>query len=281
MVRCTGCGFLYSDRVLPPERLQAYYAESFGGDRQRRGQMVNARVNARAVARLVDLSRVRSVLDVGCGYGFFLRELAERHGLRAVGLELSRDEAAYARQRLGLEVLTEPIDEAGLPEGGFDLVTTFEVIEHVPRPLPFLAAMARAVAPGGVLVVMTDNFDSAVCRALGPGFPKWIPHTHVSHFCPATLRWALEHTPGLRVDRLLSFTPWELLARRVLARGRVPSPEEAFDLDRTLAAEMSSAYRLFHLRRALCRAWFRLTARNSTSGALVYATARRVVGAAT
>lgn len=275
VVRCAACGFLYAGAVLRPERLRAYYAEGFAGDRQRRGQMVNARVNALAVRRLVDLSRVRSALDVGCGYGDFLRRLADRHGIRGRGLELSRQEADFARATLGLDVLAVPIEEAGLPEGAFDLVTSFEVIEHVPDPMPFLGQLARLLVPGGTLVVMTDNFESAVCRALGPGFPKWIPHTHVSHFSAATLRWAVEHTPGLRLERLLSFTPWELVARRVLARGRVPTAEAAFDLERTLAAEMAGRYRLFRLRLALCRAWFGLTAGPREDGALVYAVARR------
>ena len=61
--------------------------------------------------------------------------------------------------------------------GAFDLVSAFEVLEHALNPAAFLAELSDYVAPGGYLVIGTDNFESGVVRALGPGFPKWIPHT--------------------------------------------------------------------------------------------------------
>ena len=73
VVRCSACGFLYSSRMMSANTLEAYYRESFGSQRHLQGQIVNARTNAVALQRLLDLKEVRSWLDVGTGYGFLLK----------------------------------------------------------------------------------------------------------------------------------------------------------------------------------------------------------------
>ena len=75
VLRCAECGFLYSGRVMDAEATRAYYQENFGSRRHFEGQQVNARTNATALKRLLDLGKARSWLDVGTGYGFLLEWL--------------------------------------------------------------------------------------------------------------------------------------------------------------------------------------------------------------
>jgi hypothetical protein len=123
---------------------------------------------------------------------------------------------------------------------------------------------------------MTDNFECRVVNALGPAFPKWIPHAHISHFAPQSLERLLLGQ-GLEITRRLSYTPWELHLRALVHRlqGADTTPAKTFDLERTLATEMGGRYRLFRLRRRMNRIWARLSARPSLEGALMYALARR------
>lgn len=276
VVRCRGCGFLYSARLMAPEALREYYRDGFGSERHRRGQIVNARVNARVVRRLLRGRPIRTALDVGTGYGFLLHLLQAALGVRVVGVELSRQEAAYGRSALGLDIRNAPLAEAGLAPGAFDLVSCFEVVEHVPDPPEFVRQLVEHVAPGGYLLVMTDNFESAVARGLGAAFPKWIPHAHVSHFGPASLERLLSAAPLAVVDRF-SFSPWELSARLVYhrLRGIERAPAAAFDLERSLATEMLGRYPLFGVRRSIDPAWARLTGKGDLDGALMYCLARR------
>lgn len=276
VVRCSACGFLYSERLMGGDQLLEYYRKGFGSERHRQGQYINARINAWAIRHLLPANKIQSLLDVGAGYGFLLQQMAKRDGIRSVGVELSEQETRYGQERLGVDVRNGPLETSGLPKGSFDLVAGFEVIEHVPDPPAFLDELLGYVKPGGYLLVMTDNFESRVARELGAGFPKWIPHSHISHFGPSTLERLFSDT-GIELVKRLSYTPWELLARLYYfkLRGVRQAPENAFDLSAVLASEMRGRFRLFHLRRFVNTTWARLTARANLDGGLMYLLGQR------
>jgi hypothetical protein len=124
---------------------------------------------------------------------------------------------------------------------------------------------------------MTDNFESKIVKELRGGFPKWIPHTHISHFGPKSLRFSLGQVPGLRLEKELSYSPWDLVLRHAVGRLRRPIEDDrAFDLDSALATEMNRQYKLFWLRSKVNPFWTRATLqRNLESGALMYAACRK------
>jgi 2-polyprenyl-3-methyl-5-hydroxy-6-metoxy-1,4-benzoquinol methylase len=277
VVRCSNCGFVYSSKVLAEQDLISYYENNFGSPRHMQGQIVNARINSWVVSKLVDLSNVSGILDVGTGYGFFLKAIHDSRGLNVAGVELSRQEAEYANNKLGLKVINSLLRASGLGKGSFDLVTSFEVIEHVANPVEFIRELAEYVRPGGHLLIMTDNFSSRMAKSLGAGFPKWIPHTHISHFSPSTLKSAIEAVAELEMVRLMSYTPWEILLRNAYytVRGIKKSPAEAFDLSSTLKAEMKGTFRLFHMRKLTNKIWAQLALSDRTDGDLMYLLSRR------
>jgi SAM-dependent methyltransferase len=277
--RCNDCQFLFSGKLMRQEDLDRYYRDDFGSERHRRGQLVNATINARMLRALVPgdaFASVRSLLDVGTGYGFLLRELRDRYQLSGVGVELSAQESAYGRNTLGLDIRTGPLARADLPKASFDMVTSFEVIEHVTDPIQFLHEMLEYVRPGGWLLTMTDNFESRVARDLSAAFPKWIPHSHISHFAPATLERAMTAN-GCTLVRRGSYTPWELVLKDFYYRVKrlEVKPEDAFDLRETLQTEMNGRYVLFNTRRLVNRFWARATLANNLDGALMYCLAQK------
>ena len=277
VLRCARCGFIYSARLLSPEGLSAYYSHGFGGDRHRRGQSVNACVNLAVLRRLLDIRTLRSVLDIGTGYGFFLHVLQRATGLTGVGVELSEQEARYARDELALRVIDRPLEESGLPRDEFDLVTAFEVIEHTVDPIDFLRQLRTHARPGGYLLIATDNFDGRLVRALGPAFPKWIPHAHISHLSYPTLRDAIGRAGDLEIVAARSLNPWEMLARTWLyrIRARPVAAADAFDLAATLRSEMGAGYAMHGLRRWLNPLWSRLALSHRMDGSIMYVLARR------
>jgi 2-polyprenyl-3-methyl-5-hydroxy-6-metoxy-1,4-benzoquinol methylase len=272
VVKCAACDFMWSSKILPEDMLTAYYEKNFGGERQLQGQIVNSKVNAWAVGKLLKGRAISSILDVGTGYGFLLKELCKARKLDTAGVELSKQEADYAKETLGLNVTNALLKDSGLPRDHFDLVTCFEVIEHIPDPPEFISELAGYVRPNGYLLIMTDNFESRMAKALGAGFPKWIPHEHISHFSPSTLRRALERTTGMSLVKSMSYTPWEVLLRASYykLRGLKKTPYEAFDLASQLKREMSGSYKLFALRKFFNKTWVQFTLADKMDGDLMY-----------
>lgn len=275
------CGLVHSARVMTDEGTRTYYAQTFGSLFHREGQRINAAVNALALARLIDwrAQGIRRVLDVGTGYGYLL-PLLRAQGLDPLGVEVSVSESAFARDTLGLDVRTGLLHEVGLQPASFDAAMCFEVIEHVPRPAPFVAELARHVRPGGLVIIQTDNFAGRAVRAMGARFPKWIPHTHVCHFEPASLRACIEvfAAAGLHVERTLSFTPWENAARALIGRWRgwaEARAQNVWKLAPHLEREMARGYPLPALRRALAQAWFRVSASPDLRGSMMFMVARK------
>jgi 2-polyprenyl-3-methyl-5-hydroxy-6-metoxy-1,4-benzoquinol methylase len=273
VLRCRGCGFLFSGRVMPEKILARYYADHFASRRHRQGQQLNAEMNLHVLQKILNARKGLSILDVGCGYGFLLHLLREEWRADVTGVEVSKQEIHHAREVLGLTTLHSSLAEIP-PDRRFDLVACFEVIEHVREPVPFVRELLRRVAPGGCLVVMTDNFDSPACRSMGCAFPKWIPHSHISHFTPATLETCLA-CAGAQTVSFHSHTPWEILVLAAKSRwAKARSPWACFDLNAVLSTEMDRPFRLFAWRKLLNRFWLPLSLGTNKDGSLMYALVR-------
>lgn len=97
----------------------------------------------------------RRILEIGCGTGFVLAELAHRFpDARLVGSELHPTGLRIARERLGMRAAFAQMDVRAIPtEAVFDLIGAFDVIEHIEEDEAALAAIHRALAPGGVAII--------------------------------------------------------------------------------------------------------------------------------
>jgi SAM-dependent methyltransferase len=210
LLSCRACGHLYQSPRPSPEAIGAYYPAGYISFQPavadlpsplrrlelRRYYATRRRIVERAVAG------PGRILDVGCATGNFL-DAMRAAGWRAQGVEPSVEAAAYARERLGLDVLTGRLEDAALPSGAFDVVTLWDVLEHVHEPRATLAEAARLLRPGGALILGLPNPDSLEARLLGPHWIGWDLPRHLNLFRPALLRAQLA-TMGLPVERISS-----------------------------------------------------------------------------
>lgn len=153
----------------------------------------------RALAR--DLSP-RSILDVGCGEGSLLKDLARDHpGARLTGVELSDNALHLARRTLPrAEFRALDVAREALP-GAFDLVVCADVVEHIQDDAAALAHMAAMTAPGGRLIVAT-------LQGRMRGFERAIGH--VRNYAPGELAAKIAAT-GLMVERTVEWG-WPLFS---------------------------------------------------------------------
>ena len=196
------CSIVFVHPQLSMTKTQSLYDEGYF-EQKYMGPMESGYVNAGA-ARKKMLRCLRhatslcgsldgqpgTILDVGCGMGRFL-EIAQAEGWVGQGLELFSGIAQKTSGRLGIKVHRGSILEADLPGKSFDLITLFDVIEHIGEPVRALEICKRILKPGGVLVLTTPNFNGLGRRVMGrDAFAIW-PNEHLIYFRPSTLRKAL------------------------------------------------------------------------------------------
>ncbi|QGG97112.1 methyltransferase domain-containing protein [Actinomarinicola tropica] len=231
-VRCTTCGLVYLDprptveeldRIYPPE----YHAFDFSEERFGLVYKVRERLEARRVLRWAGgLSDDAVILDVGCGDGFHL-DLLRRYGRgtwTVQGVEPDARAASAARAR-GLVVHDTVLADADIDPGSVDLAFLIQTIEHVPSPVELLQQVHDVLAPGGRLVVVTDNVGSPDFRIFrsrhwgGYHFPRhW-------HLYDRTTLAATAEAGGLEVESIgtvVSPVNWVYSLRNMLVDLRAP-----------------------------------------------------------
>jgi ubiquinone/menaquinone biosynthesis C-methylase UbiE len=155
---CAACGH----RFLTPRPTQAAIVASYDleagqhafWEQQRVGREIMWRKRATRVAQLKDGGHA---LDVGTGFGDFIRDLRDAHGWRVEGTEVSINALRRAREQHGLTVHHGQVEQLDLPEDHFDLITLWHVLEHLPYPGPTLDRLRRLLKPGGILVIAVPN----------------------------------------------------------------------------------------------------------------------------
>lgn len=189
LVRCLNCGLIYQNPQLTPDELLAYYPfdayERY--DTAPDDDRPAERGLVRRYERIMHYRRRNgAILDVGCATGAFL-DVMQRRGWQVSGVELNPEAADHARRHRGLEVQTGSLEESHLAESIFDVVTMWDVFEHVPDPRRTLQEVKRVLKPGGLLAMSLPNPTSIEARLFGRAWAGWDRPRHLHLFTPAVL----------------------------------------------------------------------------------------------
>jgi 2-polyprenyl-3-methyl-5-hydroxy-6-metoxy-1,4-benzoquinol methylase len=185
----------------------------------------------RGAGMWLEASSRGKLLDVGCGSGQFLAQMAELEW-QVTGVEPDGD-AVKVAQALGLDVRHGMLEDAKLPENSFDAVTLHHVIEHVLDPVSVLQSCWRVLKPGGQLIVVAPNVESLSHQRFGSNCFHLDPPRHLIHFSAATLRETAVKA-GIRVHNVStsartaggSFYMSRLLQRHGVLPGLTISPQK-------------------------------------------------------
>lgn len=234
VVRCSDCTLVYLSPRLSGDLIIDAYAE--GEDAAHIAQdSMRIRTFTKALHQLTDryaipASNRTTLLDIGCASGAFVKA-AQDLGITATGIEPNRWMAAYGRKTYNLDVRAGTLADHRFPDASFDIVSLWDVIEHVPNPNHELVEISRILKPGGLLVINYPDYQSLPARLLGWKWPFWLS-VHLTYYSPATIRRQLAsakftvqelgpHWQTLEFDYVLGrMTPYVPLARipRALVR---------------------------------------------------------------
>lgn len=215
---CTRCGHVYltrrySEKIIGESYLgyrQRYPDEFLRDETNPISQLAEKRIGF--LKRHIPASSVRSVLEIGCGYGHFLHLMCDVP--IKVGVEPSHEQVSFARSVFGLKHIIEGMFDKSLhisgsrPASGFEAVCAFHVLEHIVNPVDFIERMRVQLRPGGYLFLALPNLFTLssdlielyfICR-------NW----HVHSFSPVTLTQLLEMN-GFRVLAIEEETPTAML----------------------------------------------------------------------
>jgi 2-polyprenyl-3-methyl-5-hydroxy-6-metoxy-1,4-benzoquinol methylase len=207
LVQCRNCGLVYVNPRPDSNELYALYGESYfcNNDSGTVGytDYLNDEANirktfTRRLKRLERFVEPGRVLDVGCAAGFFLVQ-AQARGWQVEGLDVSHFAINYTQDRFGFSVQRGSLLELNYPPNSYDLVTMWDVVEHVPDPRGYVQRVAELLRPGGVFALATPDIDSLPARLAGK---RWVGYKlseeHVYYFAPRTLRRMLSEA-GMNV----------------------------------------------------------------------------------
>ncbi len=206
---CRVCGTWFVADPPPPETLREIYREGYFTESLAqhagtpaeaaawRATQSNARRRLRTLRRIAP--NARRLLDVGCGTGAFLS--VARADYACEGVDISSEAVRVVRDELGVPARSGDLLTLDLPEAAYDVVTLFDVIEHVPRPAEVVGRVRELLAPDGVVMLTTGDVDSLAFRISPARWHLMTPPEHLTFFSRTGVVRLIERT-GLRVERV-------------------------------------------------------------------------------
>lgn len=187
---CQKCGHGFTPLDIPPDLIVSWYQQN-PPDHTFLADETARRRTARTVLQKIEsiCAQPGRLLDVGAGPGIFVSE-ARARGWEATGVDPSQWAVQHGRQAYGVPLVQGDIMQLrNVATRPYDVVTLFDVIEHVPDPRELVQAAVAALRPHGLLVLTTPRFDSVLAALMGKRWYCIFP-AHLHYFT----RSSLQHT---------------------------------------------------------------------------------------
>ncbi|MCP4707116.1 MAG: class I SAM-dependent methyltransferase [Planctomycetes bacterium] len=215
VVRCRNCGLVYTNPRLRDYNATYLQSEDGPEDIERHAQ-AKAPVFERALKEIIKWQKRQgqrsrgSMLDVGCGSGHFL-SAARQCGYTVAGIEPAKVLAEYAGEVLGIPVYQREVQDIRFPFEGFDVITAWDVIEHVSDPYTFLRRCGQWLRPDGIMALRFPSSSWQKIKGvviqdwLSMNRPAFSPSIHL-HFFSARTFERMARRVGLEVLRIRTTT---------------------------------------------------------------------------
>lgn len=199
LLKCVSCGFVTVDLKLNQEDLKGIYGkEYFFGNEYvdyKRDKDILQNNFSRRLKTITKYKKGGSLVEVGCAYGFFL-ELAKKY-FDVKGFEICQDAVDFAKG-LSLDVENCDFAKADILKSSIDVVTMWDVIEHLADPQLYISKANYILTQGGLLCITTGDIGSINAQIRREKWRLIHPPTHIHYFSRKTLALLL-HKHGFDV----------------------------------------------------------------------------------
>ena len=183
LCQCDNCQFIFSKSIPTTDELIAHYKQYQRNDYL--SPITITRYNE-ILDKMEPFRKTNKLLDVGCGIGYFLEE-AKKRGWEVYGTEFT-DEAISICSAKGISMKQGVLNSADFESQSFDVITSFEVIEHINNPREELSQFRKLLRKGGLCYVTTPNFNSLLRYRLKDQYNVISYPEHLSYYTPKTLK---------------------------------------------------------------------------------------------
>jgi SAM-dependent methyltransferase len=191
LASCSSCGSVWLASPPPPEEMGFHYGEEYHQAIMAAGEGSPFKRWRRQRERILRQKQSGAILDLGCSSGGFLKTM-KGESWKLFGIEMEASTAEKARQATGAEVFVGDIVDAPFPAESFDVITCFDVLEHIYDPHQFLGKVWKWLKPGGIYFAMLPNIDCWEMRILGTYWYGLELPRHLFHFSPRSLRYIMK-----------------------------------------------------------------------------------------
>ena len=189
ILQCQNCHLWFRWPADTPGEHDKYYQEEFAGDSPQvilpgdpelrlltSTNFSGSPLDIKSKVRILHFLRPGGrVLDFGCSWGYGTYQL-QQYGFDAVGFEISKPRSEYGRKMLGLKIINTFEELEKLPAGGFDVVFSNHVVEHLPNIAAVFMSLTRLLNQNGFVFHILPNFMGKKARS---GYwVKWIGEDH-------------------------------------------------------------------------------------------------------
>ncbi len=206
-VRCAQCHFTLINPRPSFDQIAKTYDSVYSENYTKKAEKKRKRALRRVRRLKRSYKSFGNWLDVGCSAGFVV-EAAQNEGFTGYGIDIEAGGLAYGKKVLGLANLIEgTLGEYHYPSQFFDVISAYDVIEHVPDLNLFLTEIKRILKPRGILDIGTPNIDHWRVPKNLPTWNEFKPSEHLYYFNKGTLSKLLAKNNLKIVKQRLSLKP--------------------------------------------------------------------------
>lgn len=177
ILRCGSCGHVFSS-FAGDAHYDGFWGENVPDSDHFYWSQARTRMHQDFFKRFL-AGRSGRLLDMGCGLGFFLKAMGAYPSWQPYGCEISPSAVRYIREKLCLNnVICSRLQDCDFPQGSFDIVTMWDVLDHLLSPDPALRRCRALLKDGGMLFIRTPNISVQLPRAR---LKKLTQNTHGEH----------------------------------------------------------------------------------------------------